>query len=205
MQNCWSYGSSIFSILRNMCIALHSVHINLHSNQQCKRAPFSSFSLQHLLLVDFLVIAILNGVKWCCFSVEQSCLTPCNPMNCGHTRPHCPSLSPGLFSNTCPLSHWCQSAILSSVTPYSSCSQSSPKSKLFTSSGQNIGVTASASIIPMNTQGWFPLGLTGFISLLSKRLSRVFSSTRVRKLSFFSAQPSSCSKSHIHTWLLGQP
>ena len=123
-------------------------------------------------------------------------------MNCGHTRPHCPSLSPGLFSNTCPLSHWCQSAILSSVTPYSSCPQSSPKSKVFTSSGQNIGVTASASIIPMNTQGWFPLGLTGFISLLSKRPSGIFSRATVWKHQLFGALPSLWSISHNHMWPL---
>ena len=124
-----------------------------------------------------------------------------------HTRIPSPSLSPGVFSNSCPLSWWCHSTISSSVTPFSSCPQSFPAfgsfliSQLFASGGQSIGASASASVHPMNIQGWFPLGLTGWISLQSKGLSRVFSSTTARKHQFFSAQPSLWSNFHIHTWL----
>ena len=111
-------------------------------------------------------------------------------------------------SNSCPLSLWYHPTISSSVVPFSSCPQSFPASgsfpmsRLFTSGGQSIGVSASASGLPMNIQGWFPLGLASLISLLSKGLSRVFSSTIVQKHQFFSAQPSLWSNSHIRTWLL---
>ena len=104
--------------------------------------------------------------------------------------------SPGACSNSCPLSQWCHPTISSFVVPFSSCFQSFPASgsfpmsRFFTSSGQNIGASASASVLPMNTQDWFPLGLTGLISLLSKGLSRVFSNTTVQKHQFFSTQPS---------------
>ena len=102
----------------------------------------------------------------------------------------CPSLSPGFCSNSCPLSWWCHPTISSSVIPFSSCpqsfpaSESFPMSQLFTSGGQRIGASASPSVLPMNIQGWFPLGWTGWISLLSKGLSRVFSST-IQKHQFF--------------------
>ena len=113
-----------------------------------------------------------------------------------HTRLPCPSLSPGACSNSCPLNQWCHPTISSSVTPFSSCLQSFPASgsfpvsQLFTSGGQNI--EASASILPVNTQGWFPLGMTGLISLLSKGLSRVYFSTTVQRHHFFSAQSFYC-------------
>ena len=111
------------------------------------------------------------------------------PHGLQHTRFPCPSLSPGVCSNSCLLSHWCHPAISSSVVPFTSCLQSFPASgpfqmsQFFTSGGQSIGVSASASVLPMNIQGWFPLGLTGLISLLSKVLSRVFSSTTVQSIS----------------------
>ena len=100
----------------------------------------------------------------------------------------------GVHPNPCPLSRWCHPAISSSAVPFSSCPQSFPvsgsfpMSQLFTSGGQSIGVSASASVLPMNTQGWSPLGWTGWISLQSKGLSRVFSNTTVRKHQFFCAQ-----------------
>ena len=100
-----------------------------------------------------------------------------------HSRPSCPSPTPRVYSNSCPLCQWCHPTISSSVIPFSSCLQSSPASgsfrvnQLFTSGGQSIGVSASASVLPMNIQDWFPLGFTGLISLQSKRLSRVFSNT----------------------------
>ena len=128
-----------------------------------------------------------------------------------HTRLPCPSPSPGACSNSCPLSRWCHPTISSSVVPLSSCllsfkaPGSFPVSWLFPSGGQSIGLSASASILPMNFQGWFPLGLTGLISLLSKGLSRVFFSAKIQSHQFFGAQPSVLSNSHIHTWLLEKP
>ena len=130
------------------------------------------------------------------------------PHGLQHARPLCSPPSPGACSNTCPLSRWCHPIILSSVVPFFSCLQSFPASGsflmswLFASGVQSIEVFASASVLPMNVQGWFPLGLTGLISLQSKGLSRVFSNTTVQKHQFFSAQLSIWSNSHIHTWLL---
>ena len=127
------------------------------------------------------------------------------------TRPPCPSPTPGIYSNSCPLSWWCHPTISSSVVPFSSCpqsfpaSESFPMSQLFTWGGQSTGVSVSASILPMNTQDWSPLGWTGWISLQSKGLSRVSSNTTVQKHQFFSAQLSSQSNSHIHTWPLEKP
>ena len=114
----------------------------------------------------------------------------------------------GVYSNSCSLSRWCHPAISSSVVPFSSCPQSLPASKsfpmsqLFAWGGQSIGVSALASVLPMNTQGWSPLEWTSWISLQSKGLSRVFSNTTVQKHQCFSAQLSSQSNSHIHTWPL---
>ena len=126
-----------------------------------------------------------------------------------HTRLPCPSLSPRACSNSRPLFWWCHPTILSSVTLFSSCPQSFPASfpmsQLFATDGLSIGASASASVLWMNSQGWFPWGLTSLISLLSKGLSRVFFSTTVRKQQFFGTQPSLWSNSHIHTWLLEKP
>ena len=132
------------------------------------------------------------------------------PQELQHSRLLCPSLSPRVCSNSCPLSQWCHPIILSSVIPFS-CPQSFPPSGsilvswLFNSGGQSIGASASASVLPMNIQGWFPLGLTGLNSPLSKGLSKVFSSTTVQKHQIFSTQPSLGSNSHIYTWLLENP
>ena len=110
-----------------------------------------------------------------------------------HARPLCPSPTPGVYSNSCPLSQWCHPAISSSVVPFS-CLQSFPASgsfqmsQLFASGGQSIGVSALVSVLPMNIQDWFSLEWTGWISLQSKGLSRVFSNTTVQKHQFFSAQ-----------------
>ena len=112
-----------------------------------------------------------------------------------HARPPCPSPSPGVCSNSCPSSRWCHPTISSFVIPFSSCLQSFPASgsfpmnQLFTSGGQSIGVSASTSVLPMNIQDWYPLGWTGLISLQSKGLSRVFSSTTVWRHQFFGTQP----------------
>ena len=132
------------------------------------------------------------------------------PHESQHTRPPCPSSTPRVYSNSCPLSRWCHPAISSSVVPFSSCPQSLPASgsfpmsQLFSWGGQSIGVSASASVLPMNIQDWSPFGWTGLISLLSKGLSRVFSNTTVQKHQFFGAQLSSQSNSHIHTWPTGK-
>ena len=111
-----------------------------------------------------------------------------------HIRPPCPSPTPEVYSNSCPLSQWCHPTISSSVIPFSSCLQSFPASgsfqmsQFFTSGGQSIEVSASASVLPRNTQDWSPLGWTGWISFQSKELSRVFSNTIVQKHQFFGVQ-----------------
>ena len=130
------------------------------------------------------------------------------PHELQHARPPCPSPSPGVHSDSRASSQWCHPAISSSVVPSSSCpqslpaSESFPMSQPFPSGGQTIGVSALASVLSKNTQDWSPLEWTGWISLQSKWLSRVFSKTTLQKHQFFDAQPSSQSNSHIHTWLL---
>ena len=124
-------------------------------------------------------------------SVESDSL---QPHGLQHARIPCPSPTPGACSNSCPLTQWCHPAISSSVIPFSSCPQSIPASgsfqmsQLFPSGGQSNGVSASASVLPMNIQDWSPLGWTGWISLYSKGLSRVFSNTTLQKHQFFSTQ-----------------
>ena len=122
-----------------------------------------------------------------------------------------PSSSLRACSNSRPLSRWCHPTISSSVVPFSSCLQSFPASgsfqmsQFFVSGGPSIGVSVSASVLPINIQDWFPLGSTGWISLQSKGLSRVFSNTTVQKHQFFGTQLSWWSNSHIHTSLLEKP
>ena len=147
-------------------------------------------------------------------SVQFSCSVMSDflwPHRLQHARPPYPSRAPKVYSDSCPLSQWCHPTIWSSVGPFSSCLQSFPAlgslpmSQLFASGGQSIGVSASASVLPMNIQDWFPLGWTGWTSLLSKGLSRVFSNTTVQKHQFFGLQVSLQSNSHIHTCLLKKP
>ena len=133
------------------------------------------------------------------------------PHESQHARPPCPSPTPWVHSDSRPSSRWCHPAISSSVVPFSSCLQPFTASgcfqmsQFFASGGQRIGVSASTSILPMNTQDWSPLGWNGWISLQSKGLSRVFSNTTVQKHQFFGTQPSSQSNSHIHTWPQEKP
>ena len=133
------------------------------------------------------------------------------PHGLQHTRLPCPSPTPRAYSNSCPLSQWCHPTILSSVVPFSShfkpfpASGSFPMSQLFALRSQRIGVSASVSILPMNIQDWFPLGWTGWLSLQSKRLSKVFSNSTVQKHQLFGAWLSLQSNSHIHAWLLEKP
>ena len=128
------------------------------------------------------------------------------PHELQHTRPPCPSPTPGVHSDSRPSSQWCHPAISFSVIPFSSCpkslpaSESFPMSQLFASGGQSNGVSALASVLPKKSQAWSPSEWTGWISLQSKGLSRVFSNTTVQKHQFLGAQPSSQSNSHIHTY-----
>ena len=153
-------------------------------------------------------MSLLCYIQFSSVAQSRPTLRPDEPQ---HARPPCPSPTPGVHPNPCPLSRWCHPTISSSVVPFSSCLQSFPASgsfqmsQLFTSGGQNIAVSASTSVLPMNTQDWSPLGWTGWISLQSKGLSRVFSSTTLQKHQFFSTQLSLPSNSHIHTWPLEKP
>ena len=142
---------------------------------------------------DFSLVVTSGGsVQFSCSVVSYSM----QPHGLQHTRPPCPSPTPGVYPKSCPLSWWCHPTISSSVVPFSSHLQSFPASRsfsmsqFFTSGGQSIGVSASASVLPMNIQDWSPLGWTGWISLQSKGLSRVFSNTTVQKHQFLGAQVS---------------
>ena len=158
-------------------------------------------------LVKSLTFLDSVSVQFSC-SVESDSL---RPHELQHARPPCPSPTPGGCSNSCPSSRWCHPAISSSVVPFSSHLPSFPASgsfqmsQFFTSGGQSIGVSASASVLPVNIHNWFPLGLTGWISLQSKELSKVFSNTTVQRHQFFGAQLSSQCNSHIHTWPQEKP
>ena len=148
-----------------------------------------------------------DSVQFCRSVVSDSL----RPHESQHSRPPCPSPTPRVHSDSRPSSQWCHPAISSSVVPFSSCphslpaSESFPMSQLFAWDGQSTGVSALASFLPKKSQGWSSLGWTGWISLQSKGVSRVFSNTTVQKHQFFGAQPSSQSNSHIHTWLLEKP
>ena len=150
----------------------------------------------------FLIISLVQSLS------RVWLLQPHEPQN---ARPPCPSPTPRVYTNPCPLSQWCHPAISSSVIPFSSCPQSLPASgsfpvrQLFSSGGQSIGASVSTSVLPMNTQDWSPSEWIGWISLQFKGLSRVFSDTTVQKHQFFGTQLSSQPNSHIHTWPLEKP
>ena len=137
-------------------------------------------------------------------SAAQSCLTLCHPMDCS-TSPYPSSPTPGVHSKSCPLRQRCHPSISSSAIPFSFLFESFPASgsfqmsQFFASGSQSTGVSVSAVVLPINIQDWFPLGWTGWISLLSKGLLRVFSNTTVQKHQFFSTQVSLWFNSHIHT------
>ena len=147
---------------------------------------------------NFINICYIPQYQFSC-SVKSS---PLQPHGLKHARPLCPLATPRVYPNSCPLNWWCNATISSSVVPFSSCLQYFPASRsflmsqFFASGGPSIGVSASESVLPMNIQDWPPLGWTGWISLQSKGLSRVFSNTTVQKNQFFCM--------HIHTWLLDQ-
>ena len=158
------------------------------SNPAFNQAQFI-LSLLFLMLFQIYPIAF-SSVPFSCSLVSDS-FQPHGPQ---HTRPPCPTPTPRVYSNSRPLSRWCHPTISSSVVPFSSHLQSFPASgsfqmsQFFASGGQSIGVSASASVLPMNIQDWFPLGWTGWIYLQSKGLSRVFSNTTVQKHQFFGTQ-----------------
>ena len=152
-------------------------------------------------------IILKEKFSFCCCSVLQLRLTLCNPV-VQHARIPCPSLSPSVCASSCPLSGQCHPTILSSANPLSSCPQPPNISVFSNESALCIrwpNYWNFISVLPVSIQGWFPLGLTGLTSLLSKRLLRVFSSTKVWKHQFFSAQSSLWPNSHIHAWLLEKP
>ena len=165
------------------------------------------------MFVLFLIIKVTHAPCrdfFCCCSVIQSCSTLW-PHGLQLARLPCPSRSPRACSNSCPLTRWCHPTISSFVISFASCllsfpeSRSFPMSQLFASGGQSMGASASAPVLPTNIQDWFPLGLTGLISLQSKGHSRVFSNNTAQKHQFFGAQPFLWSNSHIHTCLLKKP
>ena len=164
--------------------------------QEIKEKPYIHLYLNRLSCLHFLALVqvsllVMSDSLW--------------PHELQHTRPPCPSPTPGVHPNSCPSSQWCHPAISSSVVPFSSCpqslpaSESFPMSQLFIWGGQSTGASALASFLPMNTQDWSPSEWTGWISSQSKGLSRVFSITTVQKHQFFGTQPSSQSNSHMHT------
>ena len=170
-----------------------------HTGNAGKHSPPLTFiSLQPLRWREIIIIHPLRCCLTCgCYSVQFRCSgmsDSLRPHGLQHTRLRCPWPTPTLCSNSRPLSRWCQPTISSSVVPFSSNLQSSPASRSFLVSqffalgGQRIGVSASASVLPMNIQDWFPLGWTSWISLLSKGLSGVFSNTTVQKHQFFTTQ-----------------
>ena len=159
----------------------------------------------------------IDFVIWCINQIRSDQISPSvvsdsfRPHESQQARPPCPSPTPRVHSNSRPSSQWCHPAISSSVVPFSSCpqsipaSESFPMSQLFAWGGQSPGASALASFLPKKSQGWSTSEWTGWISLHSKGLSRVFSNTTVEKHQFFGAQPSSQSNSHIHTWPLEKP
>ena len=170
--------------------------------------PFRGLNPCLLCLLHWQVDSLLFSSVQSNHSVMSDSLWTCGLQ---HARPSCPSPIPGVYSNSCPSSQRCHTTISTFVIPFSShclsfpASQSFPMRQLFASGGQSIGVSASASVLPMNFQDWFPLGLTDWISLLSKGLSRVFFNSKVQKHQLFGSQPSLWPNSHIPTRLLEKP
>ena len=168
-----------------MCLFLNCLGILSHMSMPNSFLSITFMKFHHIILqgsVQLSSVQSLNHVQQVAAHGLQ------------HTRPPCPSPTPGVFPNPCPLNQWCHPTISFSVIPFSSCLQSFPESgsfqmsQLFASGGQSIGVSASTPVLPMNTQDWSPLGWTGWISLQSKGLSRVFSNTTDQKHQFFGAQ-----------------
>ena len=176
---CWTSRTSLFGLWNGCSLWLHLVVLqfeNLNMKVQCDSVQLYKNT------------SVVSSVQFSCSAMSDSL----QPHGLQHTRPPCPSPNVGAYSNSCPLSPWCHPTILSSVVPFSSCLQCFPASgaclmsQLFALGSQSIGVSASTTVLPMNTQDWLPLGWTGWISLQSKGLSRVFSNITVQKHQFFS-------------------
>ena len=169
----------------------------------CRFDNYFSFDMKMKIMAS----SPISSVQFSCSVVSDSLW----PHKSQHSRPPCALPTPGVHSDSRPSSLWCHPAISSSVIPFSSCLQSLPASgtipmsQLFAWGAQSTGVSALVSFLPKNTQSWSPSEWTGWISLQSKGLSRVFSNTTVQKHQFFGTQPSSQSNSHIHTWPLEKP
>ena len=219
----WGPTVHIYSALVGIAKQMPKTIVPVYSSPRSESVNCSTF----LPTLTMLILAIMVSMLWyfssliCVYimTYEVECplllslspwivSDPLWPHGLQHARLPCPSPSPRVCSDSCPSSWWCHPTISSSVTPFSSCPQSFPASGSFpmswllASGGQSIGDSASASVLPMNIQDWFPLGWTGLITLLSKGLSRVFSSTTIWKHLFFSAQPALWSNSLILKWLL---
>ena len=210
-----------FSASITMIYILHFVNVVYHIYCFDVEHPRDNSDLT-MLYNPFNVL--LNSVcfylveNFCIYVYQRSVQFSCSVMSDSlwshglqHTRLPCPSPTPRAYSNSCALNQWCRLTISSSAVPFSSCLQSFPApgsfqtSQFFASGGQNTGVSASASVLPMNIEDLFPLGWTGSISLLSKGLSRVFFNTIVQKHQVFGTQLSLQSNSHTHIWLLEKP
>ena len=174
------------------CAEVHGV-----TRSQTWLSDWMNLSTFYILYETYFGTIITNNhVLMGHFSSVQSlsCVDSLWPHEPHHARTPSPSPTPGVHPNPCPLNWWCHPTILSSVIPFSSCPQSFPASgsfqmsQLFTSGGQSIGVSASTSVLPVNTQDWSPLGWTGWISLQSRVLWSVFSNTTIQKHQFFRAQ-----------------
>ena len=180
----WTFLGKEMSLLFNMLSSLVKAFL-----PRSKHLFISSLQSPSAMILEPLKIISLSLIQFSCSVVSDS-LRPHEPQRAG---PPCPSRTPSVYPNSCPLSRWCHPTISSSVGSFSSCPQSFlasgsfPMSQLFTSGGQSIGASASASFLSMNIQEWFPLGFTGLISLQSKGLS-VFSNTTVQKHQFFGTQ-----------------
>ena len=204
---CWVFQIAV-SILEAACRVFHSL---LPLDWDFIK------SINHLWIkltnIEMIYVPLFRSlVSLCSVLFSQSVVSDSLPPHgLQHARPPCPSPTPRVYSNSCPLSRWCHPTISSSVVPSSSCLPSFPASgffqmsQFFASGGQSIRVSASTSVLPMNIQDWFPLGWTSWISLQTKGLSRVFSNTTVQEHQFFGTQLSSQSHSHIHTWPLEKP
>ena len=178
-------------------------------NNTCSKKKISEYSKLLRRRRKKIAESPSSRIQFC--SVQFSCSVmseSLRPHESQQARPLCPSPAPGVYRNSCPSIQWWHPAISSSVVPLSSCPQSLPASEsfrisqLFAWGGQSTGVSALASFLPKNTQGWSPSEWTGWISLQSKGLPRVFSNTTVQKHQFFGTQPSSQSNSHMHIWPL---
>ena len=189
------------------CTLFTNIRINATTNFLIYNFNNREISLQYVWLHLCVRYTFSQSVQFSQSVVSDSL----RPHKSQHARPPCPSPIPGVHPNSCPSSRWCHPTISPSVVPFSSCPQSFPAlgsfpmNQVFASGRESIGVSASTSVLLMNTQNWFPLGWTGWISLQSKALLRVFSNTTVQKHQFFGTQLSSQSNSHIHTWPLERP